>query len=155
MLGSGIRVGSAVALDVEDVDLPQEELWLRRTKGDRPDRVMLSRELCRLLTGYIADRRSGPLFIGKRGARITTRHVSRLLASSLEAAERAPEGAVATIAAADGSAIEIPRFSTTAPTRATSGNLDAMPLYAGTGVDAVTRRSTVAEVIAELAAGLP
>jgi NAD(P)H-dependent flavin oxidoreductase YrpB (nitropropane dioxygenase family) len=79
----------------------------------------------------------------------------RVLASSLEAAERAPEGAVATIAAADGSAIEIPRFSTTAPTRATSGNLDAMPLYAGTGVDAVTRRSTVAEVIAELAAGLP
>ena len=33
------------------------------------------------------------------------------------------------------------------------GNLDAMPLYAGTGVDAVTRRGTVAEVMAELAEG--
>ena len=78
----------------------------------------------------------------------------RVLASSLDAAERAPDGAVATISAADGSVIEIPRFSTTAPTRATSGNLDAMPLYAGTGIDAVTRRSTVAEVMAELALGL-
>ena len=49
--------------------------------------------------------------------------------------------------------IEIARFSTTAPTRVDVGNLDAMPLYAGTGVDAVTRRSTVAEVVAELAEG--
>jgi len=36
MLGSGIRVGSAVALDVGDVDLERGELWLRTTKGDRP-----------------------------------------------------------------------------------------------------------------------
>jgi NAD(P)H-dependent flavin oxidoreductase YrpB (nitropropane dioxygenase family) len=78
----------------------------------------------------------------------------RVLASSLEAAERAPDGTVATISEADGSVVEIPRFATTAPTRATSGNLDAMPLYAGTGVDAVTHRTTVAEVMAELSQGL-
>ena len=77
----------------------------------------------------------------------------RVLASSLAAAEHAPDGAVAQIAGADGSAIEIPRFSTTAPTRMTTGNLDAMALYAGTGVDAVTHRATVAEVMAELSAG--
>ena len=77
----------------------------------------------------------------------------RVLTSSLEAAERAPDGTVATISASDGSLIEIPRFSTTAPTRATSGNLDAMPLYAGTGVDAVTHRTTVAAVMAELSQG--
>ena len=78
----------------------------------------------------------------------------RVLASSLDAAERAPDGTIATISATDGSVIEIPRFSTTAPTRATSGNLDAMPLYAGTGIDAITHRATVAEVMAELAQGL-
>jgi NAD(P)H-dependent flavin oxidoreductase YrpB (nitropropane dioxygenase family) len=78
----------------------------------------------------------------------------RVLASSLAAAERAPDGPVATITAADGSVMEIPRFSTTAPTRATRGNLDAMPLYAGTGIDAITRRATVADVMAELTAGL-
>jgi hypothetical protein len=78
----------------------------------------------------------------------------RVLASSLAAAERAPDGPVATITAADGSVMEIPRFSTTAPTKATRGNLDAMPLYAGTGIDAITRRATVADVMAELTAGL-
>jgi nitronate monooxygenase len=78
----------------------------------------------------------------------------RVLASSLAAAEHAPEGTVATITGGDGSITEIPRFATTAPTRATTGNLEAMPLYAGTGIDAITRRATVAEVINELSQGL-
>ena len=77
----------------------------------------------------------------------------RVLASSLAAAECAPEGTVATIAASDGTLTDIPLFSTTAPTRATTGNLDAMPLYAGTGIDAVTGRVTVADVMAELSQG--
>jgi nitronate monooxygenase len=77
----------------------------------------------------------------------------RVLASSLAAAESAPDGTVATIAASDGTLTDIPLFSTTAPTRATTGNLDAMPLYAGTGIDAVTGRVTVADVMAELSQG--
>lgn len=78
----------------------------------------------------------------------------RVLASSLAAAEQAPPGTVATITAPDGAVTELPLFSTTAPTRSTVGNLDAMPHYAGTGLDAITHRSTVAEVMAELSAGL-
>jgi nitronate monooxygenase len=77
----------------------------------------------------------------------------RVLASSLAAAESAPDGTVATIAASDGTLTDIPLFSTTAPTRATTGNLDAMPLYAGTGIDAVKGRVTVADVMAELSQG--
>ena len=77
----------------------------------------------------------------------------RVLASSLAAAERAPAGTVATITAADGTVTELPLFSTTAPTRRTTGNLDAMPHYAGTGLDAITHRATVAEVMAELSEG--
>jgi len=77
----------------------------------------------------------------------------RVLASSLAAAEQAPPGIVATITAPDGSVLELPRFSTTAPTRAAVGNLDAMPHYAGTGLDAITHRATVAEVMAELSKG--
>jgi NAD(P)H-dependent flavin oxidoreductase YrpB (nitropropane dioxygenase family) len=79
----------------------------------------------------------------------------RVLSSSLREAERAGDDIVATITAADGTVTEVPRFATTAPTRSTSGNIDAMPLYAGTSIDAVTRRSTVAEVMAELSRGLP
>jgi len=77
----------------------------------------------------------------------------RVLASSLAAAEQANPGIVATITAPDGSVTEVPLFSTPAPTRATTGNLDAMPHYAGTGLDAITHRATVAEVIAELSKG--
>jgi NAD(P)H-dependent flavin oxidoreductase YrpB (nitropropane dioxygenase family) len=78
----------------------------------------------------------------------------RVLASSLDAAERSTDDVVATITSSDGTVTEVPRFATTAPTRTTTGNLDAMPLYAGTSIDAVTHRATVAEVMAELSAGL-
>jgi NAD(P)H-dependent flavin oxidoreductase YrpB (nitropropane dioxygenase family) len=77
----------------------------------------------------------------------------RVLASSLAAAEAAPDGIVATITGADGSVTEVPRFATPSPTRSTVGNLEAMALYAGTSVGAVTRRATVADVVAELAEG--
>jgi NAD(P)H-dependent flavin oxidoreductase YrpB (nitropropane dioxygenase family) len=78
----------------------------------------------------------------------------RVLASSLDAAERSTDAIVATITAPDGTVTEVPRFATTAPTRSTTGNLDAMPLYAGTSIDAVRGRATVGEVMAELSAGL-
>jgi NAD(P)H-dependent flavin oxidoreductase YrpB (nitropropane dioxygenase family) len=77
----------------------------------------------------------------------------RVLASALAAAEAAPEGIVATITGADGSVTEVPRFATPSPTRSTVGNLEAMALYAGTSVGAVTRRATVDEVVAELSEG--
>src|SRR6185436_19595488 len=41
MLGTGIRVGSAVALDVTDVDLERGELALRTAKGGRLAVVVL------------------------------------------------------------------------------------------------------------------
>jgi NAD(P)H-dependent flavin oxidoreductase YrpB (nitropropane dioxygenase family) len=77
----------------------------------------------------------------------------RVLASSLAAAEQAPPGIVATITAPDGSVTQLPLFSTTAPIRSAVGNLDAMPHYAGTGLDAITHRATVGEVMAELSKG--
>jgi NAD(P)H-dependent flavin oxidoreductase YrpB (nitropropane dioxygenase family) len=79
----------------------------------------------------------------------------RVLASSLDAAERSSDDVVATITAADGTVTEIPRFATTAPSRDTVGNLEAMALYAGTSIDAISHRATVAEVMSELCRGLP
>jgi nitronate monooxygenase len=77
----------------------------------------------------------------------------RVLASALHAAEQAPDGVVATMTLPDGTQSDIVRFATPSPTRGTVGNLDAMALYAGTSVDAVKHRGTVAEVIAELSEG--
>ncbi len=77
----------------------------------------------------------------------------RVLTSALVAAEQSPDGTVAQMAMPDGSIAEIPRFSTTPPNRTTTGNLDAMALYAGTSVDAVTGRTTLASVMNELLVG--
>jgi nitronate monooxygenase len=77
----------------------------------------------------------------------------RVLTSALVAAEQSPDGTVAQMAMPDGSIADIPRFSTTPPNRTTTGNLDAMALYAGTSVDAVTERTTLADVMDELLAG--
>jgi NAD(P)H-dependent flavin oxidoreductase YrpB (nitropropane dioxygenase family) len=77
----------------------------------------------------------------------------RVLASSLAAAEAAPDGPVAMLPGPGGEPVELPRFTTTPPTRATIGNLDALPLYAGTGIDAVTARLAAADVMQELIEG--
>lgn len=103
----------------------------------------------RLISGGAADTVVTERFdVGWPGAPV------RVLASSLRAAERAGEGTVASITAPDGTVTEIPRFATAPPTRATRGNLEAMALYAGTSIDAVTSRTTLAEVMDELSKGL-
>ena len=43
MLATGIRLGSALGLDVEDVELDQGEILLRQAKGNRVERVFLNR----------------------------------------------------------------------------------------------------------------
>ena len=79
MLATGIRVGSAVDLDVDDVDLERGELWIRTVKGDRPDRVFLNDRIRDHLREYLKRKRSGPLFQGREGTRLSTRHVQRRL----------------------------------------------------------------------------
>jgi site-specific recombinase XerC len=80
MLGSGIRLGSALALEVGDVDLERGELQLRRTKGDVPTSVPLARAVRDHLRGYINGRAAGALFPGRNGAAMCARHVQRRLA---------------------------------------------------------------------------
>ncbi len=60
---------------------------MRRTKGDRPERVFLGGAILDHLRRYIGARRTGPLFTGRGGKRLTTRHVHRRFAQWLEAAE--------------------------------------------------------------------
>jgi site-specific recombinase XerD len=76
MLATGIRVGSAIALDVADVDLQRGELRLRTAKGDRPDFVFLNRMIRARLKRYLKGCGNGPLFTA-RGRRVSTRHVQR------------------------------------------------------------------------------
>ncbi len=86
LAGTGIRLGSCVALNVEDIDLERVELQLRTTKNDRPDVVFLPAAMCEHLRGFIGVRASGPLFVGCGGKRLGARHVQRLFATWCERA---------------------------------------------------------------------
>ena len=77
---SGVRLGSAVALDVDDLDLAAGEAHLRCAKGGCQQLVVLPGGLCEHLREYLGDRSAGPLFLGRGGRRISTRHVQRRLA---------------------------------------------------------------------------
>jgi len=80
LLGSGVRLGSALGLEVGDVDLERGELQLRRTKGDCPVSVPLARSVRDHLRGYINGRAGGALFPGRGGRAMCARHVQRRLA---------------------------------------------------------------------------
>ena len=88
MFRTGIRVGSAVALDRDDIDLERAELTLRRAKGNSVDRVFLPSRVVALLEELAQQQHeNGPLFRGKTGRRLTTRHVRRRFAKLLSTAQ--------------------------------------------------------------------
>ena len=84
MLATGVRIGAAVTLNVEDVDLDAAELWIT-TKGDRRERVCVPRDEIAHLREYIDGRAASPLFAGRGGA-ITSRHAQRRFAQWLRRA---------------------------------------------------------------------
>ncbi|HEX5050414.1 MAG TPA: tyrosine-type recombinase/integrase [Planctomycetota bacterium] len=85
LLGCGLRLGSALGLDVGDVDLVHNELQVRKAKGDRPCTVMTPNTISKRLRAFIGDRVDGPLFLAN-GHRVSTRHAQRRLAAWLKAA---------------------------------------------------------------------
>jgi len=77
MLATGIRLSSALALSVEDVDLEGGDLLLLEVKGGRQERVLLNAQARQVLSDYLGDRTSGPVFRGRDGGKITTRQSQR------------------------------------------------------------------------------
>ena len=77
LLGIGLRIGSAISLDVEDIDFGRGELRVRTAKGGRPIDVVMSRAVGEDLRAYLGDRRSGPVFLARGGRRVSIRHVQR------------------------------------------------------------------------------
>jgi NAD(P)H-dependent flavin oxidoreductase YrpB (nitropropane dioxygenase family) len=77
----------------------------------------------------------------------------RVLAHSVRAAESTDDNIVGWTNAG-GSKTPIKRYSTSPPNRATEGQIEAMALYAGTGVADVTQVLPAATVVAELTANL-
>jgi integrase/recombinase XerC len=85
LLGTGIRIGSALALDIENIYFTHGELTLRTTKNDRPTTVLVPKAIVQQLKAFVGTRSAGPLFLaGDR--RVSTRHVQRRLAGWFAAA---------------------------------------------------------------------
>jgi nitronate monooxygenase len=78
----------------------------------------------------------------------------RVLRSSIEAAEALADDHAGILRLA-GAEIPVPRFGAQPPTRDSTGAIEAMPFYAGQSAGAVTRIQPAAEIVTELAAGLP
>ena len=78
----------------------------------------------------------------------------RVLRGALEAAAALPEGPAATLRMA-GAEVPVPRFGPQPPTRDSTGATHAMAHYAGQSAGAVREVLPAAEIVAELAAGVP
>jgi NAD(P)H-dependent flavin oxidoreductase YrpB (nitropropane dioxygenase family) len=76
----------------------------------------------------------------------------RVLRSCVEAAQAVPNDIVGEMSAG-AARMPVPRFSVPAPTRDTTGTIEAMALYAGESVGAITAVVAAAEVVRELAEG--
>lgn len=84
LLGTGIRLGELVGLDVGDVDLDAKHLRTK-AKGGMLQVKFIKSDLRSLLRGYLNERRRmapaacQALFLSNRGTRITARQVARRL----------------------------------------------------------------------------
>jgi integrase/recombinase XerC len=88
LLGTGIRLGSLVALNARDVNLAERTITIR-AKGGREERVFLNPQLCRLLSRYIKTLGTGdaiPLFCSRSGSRLGPRQIQLRLHHWLEVA---------------------------------------------------------------------
>jgi len=77
LLGTGIRLGSLVALNVGDVNLAEGTMTIK-AKGGREETVFLNARLCKLLARYIkavSATDGTPLFRSRNGGRLGPRQV--------------------------------------------------------------------------------
>jgi integrase/recombinase XerC len=80
LLEAGLRIGSALALDVGDVDLDAGEVRLRTMKNSDQDTAVLPRGTVAILRQHLAGRAAGPVFVGVHGRRLGARQAHRRLA---------------------------------------------------------------------------
>lgn len=73
----------------------------------------------------------------------------RVLTSAVEASGDGPD-VVGQMPGPDGAMRSVPRFFVSPPSRDFTGNIDAMALYAGMGIEAITARVPAAQVVTDL-----
>jgi enoyl-[acyl-carrier protein] reductase II len=79
----------------------------------------------------------------------------RVLRSAIEAAEALPADAEVGVLRMAGAEIPVPRFAPQPPNREATGHVEAMALYAGRSAGAVTAVQPAADIVKDLATGIP
>jgi integrase/recombinase XerD len=79
LLRTGLRIGSALGLEIGDVDLDERRIWIRVAKRGRQQVVGFDAELGALLAELIGVRATGLLFETEAGAPMTPRTAQRRL----------------------------------------------------------------------------
>jgi len=92
LLRTGLRTGSALALNVGDVDLEAGEVRVRHVKGGRGQVVFIGQDVAAVLSDHIGERLEGPLFGSCSGRRLSSRQVQRRFALWLARACIRPVG---------------------------------------------------------------
>jgi tyrosine recombinase XerC len=78
LYGAGIRVGELVGLNVEDIDFFSAAVVVRG-KGKKERLLPLGSKALSALQAYLDNRREGPVFLSRRGGRITDRQVRNIV----------------------------------------------------------------------------
>jgi len=86
--GSGLRVSELVALDVDDVDLAERVVRVRRGKGGKDRVVPLGAEAAAAVATWLTVRGAEPgaLFLNRKGGRLTSRSAYTVVHATAEAA---------------------------------------------------------------------
>lgn len=83
LAATGIRIGSAIALNVADIDLDRATIRLRAAKGDRETTVFIPATWVPTLREYLAGMEPSPVFKSWFGTRISQRHAQRRFQAAL------------------------------------------------------------------------
>ena len=86
LLGAGLRLGSALGLDIADVDFARATIRLRHAKGDRDELLPIAAKVCAALETVVGNQKDGPVFRARNGARLGIRQAHRRIADWARAA---------------------------------------------------------------------
>jgi len=78
LYGSGIRVSETIKLNISDLDLDEGEVRVFG-KGSKERIALIGSKAKAALRDHLKQRKKGPLFLNKRGGRLTQRSVERLI----------------------------------------------------------------------------
>lgn len=81
--GAGLRVSEVINIQVRDVDLDEQVLWVRGGKGKKDRVTIISNKLIPVIEVFISDKNGDEWVFGSnRGGKITTRTAQKVFANA-------------------------------------------------------------------------